>query len=313
MAPSFMVLVGHDEDGATLYAKYSPGCLRLSEESYMAIKSRGKATPKTGLNVSPTPPGGVKSSFTELKLPNFIGQVLEQYQDLLVPQIEKEVKGKALAAVKEESHLLHYQALERLRSMESEVQQRAQVLLEQARERIFEMIREEMEAIFGDLEASFQGLLEDVDQGSDDRGVSEAPESPVQGPLDKPRKPGGTLEKSPYGDEKTTAKELEQRTRHQEVCLDLPPPLDLKPLMEFYGDLSEMQDVRVLQAFGSVDKGISFYVRPKQLSSLTHLLRSIPSVREVCEGTSGEKVDDVKNENADNSPTLRILLTSTSN
>lgn len=253
---------------------------------------------------------GVESTFTELGLPSFISQILGQYQDLLVHHVEREVKGKALVAVKEESRLIHDQARERLSSMESEVQQRIQGVLDQARERFFEMIREEMDAIFGALETSLQGLLEDADIDVDPEAPGSA-EDQAEVQWDKLGEPDAAPNGSQQLEGETTAEAPEQGAQHHEVRLEVPPPLDLKPLMGFYQGLLVMKDVRVIRTLGSVDKGVSVYIRPKQPSSLIHLLRALPGVSEVSDGTSGASVGNGKGGGEDNQPTLRILLTST--
>ena len=91
-------------------------------------------------------PGGqarkkIGSNFANLDLPSFISQMLGQYQNLLVHQVERDVKDQALAAVKQEALALQYQAAERLHAMESQVQKSVQAVLDLAQERIFEMMR----------------------------------------------------------------------------------------------------------------------------------------------------------------------------
>jgi hypothetical protein len=110
------------------------------------------------------PTNGVGSSLADLDVPSLISQILGQYQGSLVhqvEQVEKELKSKALAAVKDQSRVFHFQAKERLRSVELDVQLRFQAVLQRAQDGIFAMIYEEMGAIFSELEASFESLLND--------------------------------------------------------------------------------------------------------------------------------------------------------
>lgn len=253
--------------------------------------------------------GGMKSSFTELALPDFIGKILAQYQDLLVHEVERDIKGKALAAVKDEAHLLHNQARERLHLMESDVQQRVQDILDQAREGIFEMVQQETENVFNELETRLQSLLEDseVDPASVLSGLAhEWSEKPGDGF----RKNGATVKGTRPLDGESEAEATKEGVYHQEAWLELPPPLDTRPLLEFYRGLSGMEEVRILRAVGSLDKGVSFYIRPKQLASVANLLRALPSVRDVRDETAIPERDMGNSEGADDHLTFRILLTS---
>ena len=72
---------------------------------------------------------------------------------------------------------------------------------------------------------------------------------------------------------------------HADVRLDLPPPLDPRHLLGFYRGLSATHDLRILRAVGSLDKGVHLYIRPKELSTLEEILRTLPGVDEVTEGT----------------------------
>lgn len=224
---------------------------------------------------------GVGSSFAELDLPGFISQILGQYQDLLVHQVEQEVKSKALAAVKEQSRALYYQAKERLRSVEAEVQQKFQAVLQRAQERTFEMIQEEVEAIFSDLDGSFQTLLQDADKNP--QQSQEVPTSPQVTPVaaEQTPKQGAAGEMVQASSAITPATLPEMTSPVQYVCLELPPPLSQRAVIEFYLGLSQTKEVQVLQVLGSVDRGILIHIRPRQAFALPPLLQTLPGVKEV--------------------------------
>ncbi len=251
---------------------------------------------------------GIKSSHTRPDLPNFIGQILGQYRDLLVHEIERDVKSKALAAVQEETRNLHNQARERLRLLESDVQQRVQAVLDRAREGIFEMVREEMEEVFSELETRLPSLLEDPEVNIDPQ-VSGSAQEELEKMWYSAWKEGAATEASPFLEEDTVAEEPGREGHHLEVRLELPPPLELKPLLGFYRGLSEAQDIRILRTLGSVEKGVALYIRPKQPEEITDLLRALPGVREVRDGGSIDSIDIGNGDSPDDSPTLRVLLT----
>ena len=278
-------------------------------------KERVRPTPRrTGYASAES---SVASSFTDLDLPGFIGQMLGQYQHLLVQQVERDIKRNALSAIKEESRHLQHQALERLRSMESEVQQRVQTVMDRAREGIFKMIRADMEDIFSELEASLQSLLNDArTEGPAEEWAEEQVDRPKGSAEEWAKEPGDRLEEKDAApperqqlQEETNVEELQREAGHQEVHLELPPPLDLRPLLGFYRGLSETKDVRILRSLGSLDKGVSLYVRPKQPASLTQLLRTLPGVQDVRDGVSTVAVDPGSDPGAENDLTLRIMLT----
>jgi hypothetical protein len=130
--------------------------MKATNGNESAAKSQGS------LYTQPT--NGVGSSLAGLDVPSLISQILGQYQGSLVHQVEqaeKELKSKALAAVKDQSRVFHLQAKERLGSVELDVQQRFQAVLQEAEDGIFTVIHEEMGAVFSELEASFESLLHD--------------------------------------------------------------------------------------------------------------------------------------------------------
>lgn len=249
----------------------------------------------------------VKSELPALGLPKFIGQILSQYQDLLVEQVEREVKKKAFAAVKEEARLLEYRARERFHFMESEVHQRAQILLDRAHEGIFEMVRQELGAVIAELEANLRTLLEDMDI----RAEAEVPPSEDGHPemvSKKPLETGATTEIIRPLKEGVTSAVAPQGMPHQEVRLELPPPLDLRSTLGFVSSLSQMEGVRVLRSLGSLDKGVSVFVQPKRPSSLVHLLEHLPGVTVVAEEGSEMPLGQNREQELDDYPTLHILL-----
>lgn len=77
--------------------------------------------------------------------------LLEQYEGILIEQVQAEAREKALKVVGEESRMLRCQMRECLVSIESEVQWRIEDVLSQARKHAFEQIREEIDAILSDL------------------------------------------------------------------------------------------------------------------------------------------------------------------
>ncbi|MEE8158419.1 MAG: hypothetical protein V3T78_03510, partial [Dehalococcoidia bacterium] len=99
---------------------------------------------------------------------------------------------------------------------------------------------------------------------------------------------------------------------HQEVLLELPPPLDLRLLLGFYRGLSETKDVRILRTLGSLDKGISFQIRPTQREAITQLLRTLPGVGDVHLESPTEGVGVGKSGSTDDRPTVRVMLTASS-
>ena len=246
-----------------------------------------------------------QSSYNEPDLHEFLQHTLGEYQNLLVHHVEKDVKGKALEEVKEGTRLLYHQVGERLRSVELEVKQRAQVVLDRARDRIFEMFQEEVDSIFGELTADLQDLLnqeenigsrEDADneQWNMTATRNNLPEQLLQLEVEA---------------------EIEEEGRavsHQEVLLELPPPLDLRLLLGFYRGLSETKDVRILRTLGSLDKGISFQIRPTQREAITQLLRTLPGVGDVHLESPTEGLDVGKSGSTDDRPTVRVMLTASS-
>ncbi len=257
-----------------------------------------------GVKLAPIP-AGVKSSFTELDLPGFIGQILSQYESLLVRQVEKDIKSQALAGVKEEANRLHYQALERLRSMESKVQQGVQAVLDRARETIFEMVREEVESIFDQLGSRLEDVLAHAEVEADPI-VAEPSEQEGEAREDRPEEEEATASEEPAQSEAEAAAEAKLVANHQEVCLELPPPLDLKPLLGFYRGLSETRDVTVLRTLGSLDKGVSLFIRPTKPDSVSNLLRTLPGVQDVREATFPLDAEDGEGTGA--CPKLQIVL-----
>ena len=240
-------------------------------------------------------------------VPDFMSDILAQYKGLLVQHVET-VKNKAVTEVKEEALLLHSQAELRLRSMESEVQQGVQAVLDRAREAIFEMVRAEMGDIFGEMESRLQALLDtgESEKPGDDLG---ADEDRVEGDfaLESLLESVGATEDGE--DQEGEPDHDERDVSHADVRLDLSPPLDPRRLLGFYRGLSATKDIRILRAFGSLDKGVNLYIRPKELSSVTDLLRDLPGVDDVTEGAQHiEEEGDGGTAGADPQLTLKISL-----
>lgn len=241
------------------------------------------------------------------EVPSFISEILAQYKDLLVQHVET-VKNKAVTEVKEEALLLHSQAELRLRSMESDVQQGVQAVLDRAREAIFEMVRAEMGDIFEEWESRLQALL-DTGESEEPADDLEADEDPAEGHsaleslLEGAREPEDGEE-----DQEGAPDSGERDVSHADVRLELPPPLDPRRLLGFYRGLSATKDIRILRALGSLDKGVNLYIRPKELSSVTDLLRDLPGVDDVTEGAQHIEEEDGGTTSTDPQLTLKISL-----
>ncbi len=245
------------------------------------------------------------------EVPDFIAEILTQYKGLLVKHVET-VKNKAVTEVKEEALLLHSQAELRLRSMESEVQQGVQAVLDRAREAIFEMVRAEMGDIFGEMESRLQALL-DTGESEGPREDLESDEDPAEGDLELESLLESASGPEGGGDQEAEPDYGERDVSHADVRLDLPPPLDPRRLLGFYRGLSATKDIRILRALGSLDKGVNLYIRPKELSSVTDLLRDLPGVDDVTEGDQyNEEEEDGGTAGKDPHLTLRISLTAAS-
>ncbi len=266
--------------------------------------------------VTGSSPPSVKSTFAEMDLPGFIGQVLSQYQDLVIDHVEKDIKSKALAGVKGETRLLHAQAMERLHSMEMKVQKGIQSVLDGAREGIFEMVRQEMHTVFRDLEASVQNLLADMDarvevkveRPTSDETAAVGEQLLLQEILQEGLELDEGLDEGEAGD---GVVESEEEQGPGVVRLELPPPLDLKPLVGFYRGLAKMTQVRILRALGTVEKGVFIYVRPREIDTLPDVLRGIPGVKVEPDESPDGRFDTADGEDADAELTLRVELTST--
>ena len=266
-------------------------------------------TPATSQNGYASSRNGREGPAPDADLPDFITEILVQYKDLLVQHVDT-VKNKAVGEVKEEALLLHSRAETRLRSMESELQQGVQAVLDRARETIFEMVRVELGEIFDEMETRLQTLLDTgesrpaAERDDEKDGVDESSEiASLLGAGD----PSGTL-----ADEEQEEKEAEDEERdlaHSDVRLELPPPLDPRHLLGFYRGLSNTNDVRILRALGSLDKGVNLYIRPKEPSTVTDLLRSLPEVEEVSVGDPSDSEKGQRDRELDTRLTLRIHLT----
>ena len=240
------------------------------------------------------------------EVPDFISEILAQYKGLLVQHVET-VKNKAVTEVKEEALLLHSQAELRLRSMESEVQQGVQAVLDRAREAIFEMVRAEMGDIFEEMGSRLQALLDTGESAEPGDGL-EADEDPAEGDLALQSLLEGAREPEGGEDQEAEPDYGEREVSHGDVRLDLSPPLDPRRLLGFYRGLSATQDIRILRALGSLDKGVNLYIRPKELSSVTDLLRDLPGVDDVTEGA--QHIEEEEGGTATTAPqmTLKISL-----
>ena len=299
MALDGMVLVGDD---AGIPASYTDVGADLGSvcavERDMTTRSDQPGTRSVVTNGYAPPENNRASGSADPELPSFITEILVQYKDLLVKHVDT-VKNKAVNEVKEEALLLHSQAELRLRSMESEMQQGVQAVLDRAREAIFEMVRTEMGEIFNEMESRLQALL----------GTGESLESDAEADNEHGGD-GAELESLFDGraDESDDA-ESNNEVSHADVRLDLPPPLDPRQLLGFYRGLSATHDLRILRAVGSLDKGVNLYIRPKEPSAVKEILRTLPGVDEVAEGTELTSDDMGGDASADVTMNLKISLT----
>jgi len=206
----------------------------------------------------------------------------------------------------EEAGLLHFRARERLRSAESDVQQGVQAVVDRTREKIFEMVREEVEAIFAELKTRLGSHLRDAELNVD-REAS----APGDGEehLHRSPEPAARTRASQQSGDETADQTPEVGIGPQVVCLDLPPPLDLRSYLDFYRGLSRIKDIRILRAMGSVEGAVSVYVRHKEPFSLQQLLGALPgvSVEDGVSHTGGDKGEGVGEERCHLA--LRIRLT----
>lgn len=181
--------------------------------------------------------------------------------------------------------------------MESKIHQGVQVLLDRGRERIFEMVLEEMEATFDQLETRLQGLLTDGEpQAPRGGGEATGPKWEAHRQAEEPIASQPALEGESPGPQ--------PGIKPLEVRLELPPPLDLRSLVEFYRTLSAMKELRIVRAYGLIESGVFVDVRPKEPSSLLRSLRALPGVKVVADGTH----QVAATEGARDHPSLRVHL-----
>ena len=170
------------------------------------------------------------------------------------------------------------------------------------------MVRAEMGDIFEEWESRLQALLDtgEADESADDVG---ADEGPAEEDLVLESLLEGAREREGGEDHDGEPDSGERNVSHADVRLDLPPPLDPRRLLGFYRRLSATKDIRILRALGSLDKGVNLYIRPKELSTVTDLLRDLPGVDDVTEGAQQIEEDDGGTASTDRQLTLKISLT----
>ena len=263
-------------------------------------------------------------------LPGVIARILGQYQDMVVHEMKRDLRGVVIGEVTHEARILRYRAQERLRSTVSEFRELVQRAMDQARDYIFETLQTETDAIFDELVVRFNGLLQEAEMDSNgwspEIPMPEEPSTPGMSSheateinsLPEPMKPTDAKE-APGPDDTELWKEPDEHVgstvHHQvngngEVRLELAPPLDLGLLLGFFRTLAGIKEVRILQTVGSADDGVSIYVRPNQLSSLPDLLQKLPGVEiasDELEASSGKDEGD----EAEKVRTLRLHLVST--
>jgi hypothetical protein len=167
------------------------------------------------------------------------------------------------------------------------------------------MLQEEMDSIFGELTVDLQNLLSQEEN-------MESREEPNKEQWNMPVTRNNLPEQLLQLEVEAEIEEKGRAVSHQEMLLELPPPLDLRLLLGFYRGLSETKDVRILRTLGSLDKGISFQIRPTQQDAITQLLRTLPGVGDVHLESSTEGIDAGDNDSIDARPTVRVMLTASS-
>ena len=267
----------------------------------MTTRSDQPGTRSVVTNGYVPPEDNYSDSSADPELPNFITEILAQYKDLLVKHVDT-VKNKAVSEVKEEALLLHSQAELRLRSMESEMQQGVQAVLDRAREAIFEMVRTEMGEIFAEMESRLQALLSTGESDAGPDYEDDGDDAELETLFDD-------RANSDTGVDESEDPEAENEVSHADVRLDLPPPLDPRHLLGFYRGLSATHDLRILRAVGSLDKGVNLYIRPKEPSVVEEILKTLPGVDEVAEGT--ELTSDDMGGGASTAVTMSLKITLT--
>lgn len=215
----------------------------------------------------------VGSAQENLHLATSITTMVEQHERKLIKQAEAEARGRTLAVVGEESKLFRRQVRERLLAAESEVQGRIEAALAHIREHMFEQIREEMDTILSVLE----GRLRD--------SLGEAPPLEVElGPWVQCKQEGDMRQPAARGvqaelEAASPAEDLEGSC--SEVSLQIEPPLSLLSLIQLYRRLWRVQEVSVLQALGSADKGATLVLRLTQPAALQKILDWVSCVKNV--------------------------------
>ena len=248
-----------------------------------------RTSPRTGVVDYRIQPKRAPSNDSDPDLSRFIGH-LNQYQELLADRIKRDVSRQALSLLEKST-----------RSTESEIPHRVQAVLDQAQERISEIIQEELKSIFGGLSDHLQSLRVNV-EGSESTEVVETETE------DKSLKKMGDLNLGYELGEEIVPEEEEQGVLHQETVLELPPPLDLRLLLGFYRGLLNQKDLRLIRALGSLDKGVSLYIRQQRTTSLTQLLGTLPCVGDVYEGPFNGDVDGRDDGCTGDHTTLHVLL-----
>ncbi len=259
---------------------------------------------EAGLDITSLARDGGKTSHEETDLPNFIGQILSRYQDLVVHKIERDVKSRALATVNEEVSLRHNQARERLRLMESDVQQEVQAITDLATEGIFEMVRDEIEDVFGQLGGRLERLLEGPETGI----LNPASES-TQKELERARDLSGD-EKAAVKESGRSGRELEAEATEPEYhdidehsCpRDMPesptPVSDSavytgtvrlqvnehespRQVVQFLGALRQRSDLHVVQLVGNKKGGVEIWLVLRVPLHLKEALLAMTGVSQV--------------------------------
>lgn len=220
-----------------------------------------------------------QSDYQDQNLAASISSLLEQYQDALIQHVEAEVKTKTLA-VGGESRLFHSQVREWLQSLESEVQRRREAVLSGARHHMFQRIREEMDNILEDLDATLRHKLLEVPSSSEQvqlatgrEGVGvtgEGTACPVQQPTAK----------TAQGEDREANPPQNPQIYQHIVILNIEPPLHLLSLLHLYRSLWQTHEVSIVRAQGSADGGVTMQLRLTEPTALYKILHGIPCVSE---------------------------------
>ena len=148
-----------------------------------------------------------------------------------------------------------------------------------------------MEDIFGELDTRLTSLLDDTTldggglQSEAEKDEHEDFVKSLVAEVSESEEPA-TFDWEIEAKDEGEQPEHAQATLPPEVRIELPPPLDVRHLLGFYRGLSEAKDVRILRSRGSLEQGVSFFIRPTQIEAVTQILKALPGVSDI-QGAAG--------------------------